>query len=430
MADVDMKVKKDVPISPGEQEGVLIEEQDVKKTLTFGTTLGRFLFTGVGGSEPTGKSGDCGGGTGVTGGHRWGMSPRPRREAAEVGEAKRRCFGVGRVDGARVMVGGEIKLEYVDSLQKASSTRIDNLSASSGRGHKKPTSAKVTKRNTKSTPSPLRTRTPISTKIPKSHLTSLLTHPSPLLDILSPSLLLILIGTNPGLLTAYTGHNYSSPTNSFWKLLHASKLTPTENNLPLQATEDRALPKRFLLGNTNIVERASRNQEDLGREEMVLGAGRTVGRIRRWRPEAVCIVGKGVWEAFVGWGRRMKLGSGFSGTPVAGKRFRWGWQVDSEGGELRMGVGNEVEGEEEGEGEEEEKGGVPGRCWLAESKWIEPPPPPPPPKYDAPWEGAKIYVVPSTSGLVTIPFAKKLELWEGVAEWVAKRRVERGFICT
>ncbi|KAF8457278.1 uracil-DNA glycosylase-like protein, partial [Terfezia claveryi] len=243
-------------------------------------------------------------------------------------------------------------------------------------------------------------------------------------DILAPSLLLIFIGTNPGLLTAYTGHTYSSPTNSFWKLLHASKLTLTESGLPLQATEDRTLPNRFLLGNTNIVERASRSQEDLSREEMVLGAGRTVKKIGRWRPEAVCVVGKGVWEAFVGWGRKLKLEkgeSGFSGAPVAGKVFKWGWQVDREGRELRMGVGGG--GSDESEGKDEGELEIPERSWLVKSEYLVPTPP----KYEGSWEGARVYVVPSTSGLVTMPFTKKLEIWKGVGEWVGKRREDRGF---
>ncbi|KAF8427436.1 uracil-DNA glycosylase-like protein [Tirmania nivea] len=271
---------------------------------------------------------------------------------------------------------------------------IDNISPNRGRRKTKTasptaltiitTSAKVTKptsgnnSSTKSSEPRALLRSPFSTKIPERHLEPLLVHPAPLLDILAPSLLLIFIGTNPGLLTAYTGHTYSSPTNSFWKLLHASKLTPTENGLPLQATEDRTLPKRFLLGNTNIVERASRSQEDLSREEMVLGAGRAVKKIGRWRPEAVCVVGKGVWEAFVGWGRKMRLESGESGI------------------------------------------------WLVQTERIEPPQP----KYEGPWEGARVYVVPSTSGLVTMPFTKKLEIWEGVGEWVGRRREDRGFTCS
>lgn len=255
-------------------------------------------------------------------------------------------------------------------------------------------------------------------------------HPAPLTDILAPSLLLVFIGTNPGLLTAYTGHTYSSPTNSFWKLLHASNLTPTSTNLPLPATEDRTIPRKFLLGNTNIVERATRNQEGLGKEEMLLGAGKTVKKISLWRPEAVCVVGKGVWEAFVAWEKRCrKVGkrSGFGGCPMSGKKFQWGWQMDEEGKEIRMGVVNEKRPDMEDMEVEIEKNDIPERSWLGEeekTKLVLPP------VYDQPWEGARVYVVPSTSGLVTIPFAQKLEIWKGIGEWVSKRREEKGFICS
>ena len=431
---IDIRIKTEVPIASSEHG------MDVKKPLTFGAALERFLFTGVGGSESDGKGGDCGVGINIgdAAGCEWGMSPRPRRKAAEVGEAKRRCLEVGSVDGKQVVRKGVVRSGFVDSFRKTS-TGIVNLprrktkTASRTTSTIITTSTKVTKPTSGNSGAakssePRTLRSPFSTKIPEHHLEPLLAHPAPLLDILDPSLLLIFIGTNPGLLTAYTGHTYSSPTNSFWKLLHASKLTLTENGLPLQATEDRTLPKRFLLGNTNIVERASRSQEDLSREEMVLGAGRAVKKIGRWRPEGVCVVGKGVWEAFVGWGRKMRLErgkSGFSGAPVAGRGFSWGWQVDKEGRELRMGVGDGGNSESESKVEEEE-GGFPERSWLVKSERTVPPPP----KYEGPWEGARVYVVPSTSGLVTMPFTKKLEIWEGVGEWVGKRREERGFTCS
>ena len=248
---------------------------------------------------------------------------------------------------------------------------------------------------------------PIGAKIPP---------PSPLKDILIPSLVLVFIGTNPGLLTAFTGHTYSSPTNSFWKLLHACKLTPTCRNTPLEPTEDRSMPGRFLLGNTNIVERATRSQGDLTKEEMVLGAGRCVAKIARWRPEAVCVVGKGVWESFVGWVRReTKAGrrSGVVGDVAGGcgKGFQWGWQLGREGSEVRIGVVEDGEGGGEDGGRGDAGDGAP--------KWEK-----------GHWPGAKVYVVPSTSGLVTIPYATKLEIWRGVGEWVCKRREAKGFICS
>ncbi|KAF8454661.1 uracil-DNA glycosylase-like protein, partial [Kalaharituber pfeilii] len=206
----------------------------------------------------------------------------------------------------------------------------------------------------------------------------------------------VFIGTNPGLLTAYTAHTYASPTNCFWKLLHESGLTPTPDGRPLHPSQDRQLPRRYLLGNTNIVERATRSQEQLSREELAAGAGRTVERVARWRPEAVCVVGRGVWEGFVGWVRREgKEGrnGGVKGRVQGGKGFTWGWQGGEGEGEVRI-IGDGAVAEE----------------------------------MDG-WKGARVYVVPSTSGLVTMGYARKLELWRPLGEWVSRRRTERGFVC-
>ena len=42
--------------------------------------------------------------------------------------------------------------------------------------------------------------------------------------------------------------------------------------------------------------RPSRNGAELSKAEMVEGAGIVEEKVREWRPEAVCIVGKGIWE--------------------------------------------------------------------------------------------------------------------------------------
>lgn len=100
-------------------------------------------------------------------------------------------------------------------------------------------------------------------------------------------------------------------------------------------------------------------------------------KCRRWRPEAVCIVGKGIWECI--WRVRHKR--------VIGKgAFKYGWQDDGE----KMGV---VKG---GVGEEG-------------------------------WEGSRVFVATTTSGLAAgMKPPEKEEIWRGLGEWVAKRRMERG----
>ncbi|KAK3383046.1 uracil-DNA glycosylase-like protein [Lasiosphaeria ovina] len=202
-------------------------------------------------------------------------------------------------------------------------------------------------------------------------------------DALAPHLLVLFIGLNPGLETARSGHAYAHPTNLFWRLLHRSGTTP----VLCAPTEDRSLPARFALGLTNIVARPSRNGAELSRSEMDAGVAALEAKARRWRPEAVCVVGKSIWESL--W--RVRHG----GRGIKKDEFRYGWQDEGE----NMGVADGDGGGQEGvEGVD----------------------------YARPWNGARVFVAPSTSGLAaTMKPAEKEEVWRGLGEWVVKRRAER-----
>lgn len=196
-------------------------------------------------------------------------------------------------------------------------------------------------------------------------------HLSPLVDILEPNLICVFVGTNPGVRTATAGHAYAHPSNHFWKFLHSSGLTDRR----LSPSEDRSLPAKFCMGNTNIVSRPSRNAAELSKDEMVAGAGDLEAKFREFRPEAVCIVGKGIWEAI--WKYRM-------GRAIRKDEFRYGWQDE----EMNMGKVNGEEG----------------------------------------WEGSKVFVTTSTSGLAAnLKPAEKEAIWKPFGEWVQKRREEREF---
>ncbi|KAI9806402.1 MAG: hypothetical protein M1833_003589 [Piccolia ochrophora] len=191
-----------------------------------------------------------------------------------------------------------------------------------------------------------------------------------LTDKLAPSLLILFVGLNPGIRTATTGHAYSHPTNLFWRLLHAAGITPRR----CEPREDVDLPRLFGLGNTNIVARPTRDGAELSRAEMVAGYDALEDKVGRWRPEVVCLVGKAIWESVwqARYGRKMKVGE-----------FRYGWQGEGE----RMGKG--AEGEE--------------------------------------WEGARVFVATTTSGLAaTLKPHEKEAIWKPLGEWVIQRRKERG----
>ncbi|KAI9788524.1 MAG: hypothetical protein M1816_006864 [Peltula sp. TS41687] len=230
-------------------------------------------------------------------------------------------------------------------------------------------STRITAVESPITPSPSKRRRERSGYAPPSTYA----HLNLLQDAIGPSLICLFVGLNPGLKTASTGHAYSHPTNLFWRLLHSSGCT-TRRCAP---AEDQDLPRLFALGNTNIVARPTRNQAELSRAEMVTSVSILEEKVRTWRPEAVCLVGKGIWESV--WqaqhGRKLKNAD-----------FRYGWQSESEN------IGRVPAGAKGGE-----------------------------------WQGAKVFVATSTSGLAanTTP-AEKEAIWRPLGEWVQRRRTERG----
>ncbi|KAK8121930.1 mismatch-specific thymine-DNA glycosylate [Apiospora sp. TS-2023a] len=203
-------------------------------------------------------------------------------------------------------------------------------------------------------------------------------HLRPLEDVLAPNLLILFIGLNPGIQTSYTGHAYAHPSNLFWKLLHSSGLTPVR----CQPEEDRTLPERFGLGNTNIVSRPSRNGAELSKAEMDDGVAALEAKIAQYRPEVACIVGKGIWESV--WRKRHGRNLRKSDN------FQYGWQRESE----NMGVVKPTISEE---GVEEEG-----------------------------FKGARVFVATTTSGLAaTMRPSEKEAIWRVLGDWCVARRKEK-----
>ncbi|KAI9665335.1 MAG: hypothetical protein M1831_001772 [Alyxoria varia] len=216
---------------------------------------------------------------------------------------------------------------------------------------------------------------PTAMKAPKKRNRKTFTHkpvPShlhPLPDSLGPNLHILFVGINPGISTSTTGHAYAHPSNRFWPLLHTSGITPVRCNAP----EDRTLLSRYKLGFTNLCARPTKDAAALREPELHEGAVVIEEKVRTWRPEVVCAVGKGVWEGVVrGRTGRKKLDK---------NEVRYGWQ-DGE----NMGRIGAVSGE---------------------------------------WEGAKVFVAASTSGLsASLSSQQKEDIWSELGNWVKKRRKE------
>ncbi|PYH46920.1 mismatch-specific DNA-glycosylase [Aspergillus saccharolyticus JOP 1030-1] len=218
----------------------------------------------------------------------------------------------------------------------------------------------------------LQTTTTTTTKPPRTRTRKSPTPqntPSLLRDTIPPNLDLLLVGVNPGLLTGITGHAYAHPSNLFWKLLHWSGITAIRH----PPSDTYALPELYNIGNTNIVERPTRDASMLSRAEMDAGVPVLEAKVAAQRPAVVCLVGKSIWEAV--W--RVK-----TGRNIRKEEFRYGWQDE----EMNMGVSTK----------------------------------------DGGWPGARVFVATTTSGLAAgMSVAEKQAVWNELGDWVKRRRRER-----
>ncbi|PKS12792.1 hypothetical protein jhhlp_001003 [Lomentospora prolificans] len=194
-------------------------------------------------------------------------------------------------------------------------------------------------------------------------------HLKGLTDSMGPDLLVMMVGLNPGVRTAQTGHAYAHPSNLFWKLMYSSGITTRL----CRPDEDHDMPRLFHVGLTNIVARPSRNGAELSKGEMDEGVAILEEKARRWRPEAICFVGKSIWESV--WRVR-------HGRALSKNEFKYGWQDESE-------IFAPVDGAEG-------------------------------------WKGARVFVASSTSGLAaTLSPAEKERIWRELGAWVEERRAAR-----
>ncbi|KAL4791867.1 uracil-DNA glycosylase-like protein [Aspergillus venezuelensis] len=217
--------------------------------------------------------------------------------------------------------------------------------------------------------SPLRSGTPQTPRsrprsAPRQQTSSPSSLPTSLLrDTIPPNLTLLLVGVNPGIATGQTGFAYAHPSNLFWKLLHWSGITPIRH----PPSDTYKLPELYNIGNTNIVERATRDASMLSKAEMDAGVPILEKKVAANKPAVVCLVGKSIWEAV--WRAR-------KGRAIKKEEFKYGWQD---------------EGENMGRSEE--------------------------------WEGAKVFVATTTSGLAAgMSVAEKKAVWDELGAWVVPRR--------
>ena len=96
----------------------------------------------------------------------------------------------------------------------------------------------------------------------------------------------LLVGINPGVRSAATGHHFARPGNRFWKALHGSGIT----DRIYSPFEDRRLLD-LGIGVTNLVARTTASDDELTRQELREGAATLERKVRRLRPAVVAFVG-------------------------------------------------------------------------------------------------------------------------------------------
>jgi double-stranded uracil-DNA glycosylase len=110
-------------------------------------------------------------------------------------------------------------------------------------------------------------------------------------DLIAPGLRVLFSGINPGLYSAATGHHFARPGNRFWPALYASGFT----NRLLKPWEEELLLEDGI-GITNLVARATAAADELTADELRAGRRRLLGKVRRFHPRAVAVVGIGAYR--------------------------------------------------------------------------------------------------------------------------------------
>jgi TDG/mug DNA glycosylase family protein len=105
-------------------------------------------------------------------------------------------------------------------------------------------------------------------------------------DLVAPGLRVLLVGINPGLMSAAIGHHFGNPANRLWPALHLAGFTPRR----LHPTESPEL-LGYGVGVTNLVARATATAAELSPAEIRAGVGPLTALVGTYRPAYVAFLG-------------------------------------------------------------------------------------------------------------------------------------------
>jgi TDG/mug DNA glycosylase family protein len=129
-------------------------------------------------------------------------------------------------------------------------------------------------------------------------------------DILAKGLDVVFCGLNPAATAAADGHNFSSRSNRFWRVLHLAGFT----DVRLEPHEERRLLD-YRCGITAVVRRPTRAASEIAPDEYRQARTDFETRMRRYAPRALAFLGKPAYAAMIGrpqvaWGRQPELFAG------------------------------------------------------------------------------------------------------------------------
>ncbi len=129
-------------------------------------------------------------------------------------------------------------------------------------------------------------------------------------DILGPGLSVVFCGLNPALTAVRDGHNFSSPSNRFWRVLHLSGFT----SRLLRADEEREL-LQYGCGITAAVSRATKSASELRLDDYKRAAPLLEAKITKFAPANLAFLGKAAFAAISAradcdWGRQSEVFAG------------------------------------------------------------------------------------------------------------------------
>jgi TDG/mug DNA glycosylase family protein len=113
-------------------------------------------------------------------------------------------------------------------------------------------------------------------------------------DILARDLDVIFCGRNPATTAAAAGHNFSSPSNRFWTVLHLAGFT----DVHLQPRDEWRLLE-YRCGLTAVVGRPTRRGIDVPPDEFRKARPGFEAKIRRYAPRSVAFLGKRAFSAMM-----------------------------------------------------------------------------------------------------------------------------------